>query len=214
MLKQTVQFTDFDGVNKTKNLYFNLTRSEVIDNIELKEEFENIQDMIGGATRDLEIHEVRLILGLVKKLMKLSYGIQRPTVDGDLKFTKNDPGIWEDFIETAYYDEFLIGLFENPERAYAFLLGIWPKQIMEKVDTSQLKLPGMPVPMDGQPLERPLQSVPDEPVVSTQSNGQGYSREALLAMPKDQFDEIAGTDPTKMTPELLQLAFIRKSSGE
>lgn len=209
MLKQTVQYTDFDGVNKTKNLYFNLTRSEVIDNIELKTEFENIRDMISGERRSLEVHEIQLILALIKKLMRLSYGIQRQTPEGDLRFTKR-PEIWEDFIETAYYDAFIMGLFEDVPKATSFMFGIWPKEFTEGIDESQLQLPGMPVKMDG----KPLQAVPDAPVVSTQNNGQGYTREALLAMPREQFDEIAGTDPSQMTQELLQIAFIRKSSGE
>lgn len=212
MLKQTVQYTDFDGANKTKNLYFNLTRSEVIDNIELKNEFETLRDLIAGEERELEIHEVKLILDLVKKLMKLSYGVQRQTADGDLKFTKKAE-IWDDFVETAYYDAFLIGLFEDAGKAVSFLVGIWPKEIMDQVDQDQLTLPGLPVPMDGRPLQVAPEPV-EEQVVSTQTNGQGYTREALLAMPKAQFDEIAGTDPSKMAPELLQIAFIRKSSGE
>lgn len=207
MLKQTVQFTDFDGVNKTKNLYFNLTRSEVIDNIQLKTEFENIRDLIGGESRDLEIHEVKLILDLVKKLMKLSYGIQRATADGDLKFTKKDE-IWGDFIETAAYDAFLMGLFEDATKAVAFLVGIWPKEIMDQVDQDQLTLPGLPVKMDGQPLK--VAPAYSEPTLETEST---YTREALLAMPQDQFDSIVGTDPTKMSQEHLQIAFQRKTRG-
>lgn len=203
MLKQTVQFVDFDDVNKTKVLYFNLTRTEVIENLEIQREFEEIQDMIGGATRDLEMHEIRLILDLVKKLMKMAYGVQRQTPDGDLKFTKKDPAIWDDFTETAVYDAFLLGLFEEPSKAVAFLTGIWPKELRESLP--DVALPGMPVPMDGQPLVAPASVVgkPEE-----------YTREALLAMPKQQFDEVVGTDPTKMTQEQLQIAFQRKASGE
>lgn len=208
MLKQTVQFVDFDDVNKTKNLYFNLTRAEVIENIELRSEFEEVQEMIGGATRDLEIHEVKLILNLVKKLMKLSYGIQKQTAEGDLKFTKKDE-IWDDFVETAYYDAFLLGLFEEPKKAVEFLVGIWPRELREGIDTDQLKLPGMPVKLDGQPL----QVAPDSPEAQGASAWTEYTQEALLAMSKQQFDEIAGTDPTKMPQELLQIAFRRRATG-
>lgn len=200
MLKQTVQFTDFDGVNKTKVLYFNLTRVEVIDNLDIQREFQDVQDMIGGQTRDLEMHEIRLILNLVKKLMQMSYGVQRQTQDGDLKFTKKDPNIWQDFTETAVYDAFLMGLFEDVEKAGSFLYGIWPKELLDNVD---VELPGMPVPQNGQPLK--VAPNPDE-------DEQGeYTREALLAMPKEQFDRIVGTDPLKMSPEHLQLAFYRKN---
>src|ERR1044072_1372576 len=159
MLKQTVQYTDFDGANKTKNLYFNLTRSEVIDNVAIKDEFQEIHDLIAGEQRDLEMHEVKMILDLIKKLMKMSYGIQRQTAEGDLTFTKKDE-IWEDFIETAYCDAFLVALFKDPGKAGAFLSGIWPKEITAGIDEDQLQLPGMPVKMDG----RPLQAVPDVPV--------------------------------------------------
>lgn len=215
MLKQTVQFTDFDDVNKTKVLYFNLTRAEVIDEIDLIEEFEATRDMIGGEQRLLTRPEVKVILELVKKLMKLSYGIQRRTADGDLKFTKAklDPQIWDDFVETAYYDAFLLDLFENTEKATAFMFGIWPKEITDGIDMAQLQLPGMPVKMDGQPL----QAVPDVPVAPAESNGKSfddYSRAELVAMPTEQFNQLVGTtDPLKMTQYQLQVAFARKNAG-
>lgn len=202
MLKQTVQFEDFDGVNKTKVLYFNLTRVEVIDNLELQKEFEDVQEMIGTATRNFEMHEIRIVLELVKKLIKLSYGVQRTGSDGELRFTKQDPEIWNEFTETAAYDSFLIGLFEDPVKATAFLMGIWPKEITKGLDIDQMKLPGMPVKMNGQPL---VDRIPEE--------HQEPTREALLEMTKEQFDEVAGSDPTKMSSMMLQVAFQRRGQG-
>lgn len=210
MLKQTVQFTDFDDVNKTRNLYFNLTRTEVIDNLELQHEFQEVQDMIGGETRDLEMHEVKLILELVKKIMRISYGVQKE-VDGNLSFTKKD--VWEPFTETAAYDEFLIGLFENPERAVAFLVGIWPKEIRDGIDVDQLSLPGIPVP-GGQPGEVSVGPipVPREPLKEPKDPLSEYTDEALLAMPQTEFDTLVGTNPLSMSQRGLRLAFVRKTT--
>jgi len=202
MLKQTVQFTDFDDVNKTKNLYFNLTRVEVFDHIELKDEFENVQDMIGGATRDLEMHEVKLILDLVKKLMKLSYGVQK-TFDGELQFVKSEEQ-WNSFTQTAVYDEFLIGLFENPEKAVSFLIGIWPKEITRGIDQDQLKLPGMPVKMDGQALHSVPVSPDDAPL------SEGDPRPAWLRELRSPTSE----EMRSMGTSDMQLAFRMKASGE
>lgn len=214
MLKQTVQFEDFDGVNKTKVLYFNLTRSEVIDNLEIQKEFQDIHDMINsgdGDARSLEMHEVRLILELVKKLMRLSYGVQKE-VDGNLAFTKK--GVWDDFTETAVYDAFLMDLFENAEKAVGFLTGIWPKQIRETEAFQQLQFDGMPV-TNVPPV------APEKPTLVRDVEGTAgttpideYTDEALLAMPQAEFDALVGTNPLNMTQRGLRLAFIRKTTHQ
>lgn len=218
MLKQTIQFEDFDGVNRTKNLYFNLNRDEIVMNFEIQKEFEDVQDMIGGRTRDLQMHEIRMILELVKKLMRLSYGLQKNTEDGDLRFSKK-PEIWEEFTETAAYDAFLFGLFEDTNKAVHFLVNIWPKEI--RPDEDQLKFPGMPVqdakdiPANGNdwgPQKASLASVPDAD--ETLKALHDYTQQELLDMSTEDFQRLAGKDPQRMDQYTLQIAMHRKNAGK
>lgn len=126
MLKQTVNYTDFDDNECSEVLYFNLTKTELTENMNLKDELEKIQeDFTGDKARQLEEHEIRRILDLVKTFMRLSYGIR--SADGK-RFVKT-PDIWEEFTQTAAYDAFLFGLFETPSKALEFMTGILPKDL-------------------------------------------------------------------------------------
>lgn len=129
MLKQSVSYTDFDDNECVETLYFNLTKTELTENLNLKDELEKIQqDFTGEKNRNLEEHEIRRILELVKTFMRLSYGIR--SEDGK-RFIKT-PELWTDFTQTAAYDSFLFGLFENPANALAFMTGILPKDLRSK----------------------------------------------------------------------------------
>lgn len=126
MLKQNVAYTDFDDNESVETLYFNLTKTELADNLDLKEEFEALEkDFTGDGTRELEAHEVRKILELVKKLMRLSYGVR--SADGK-RFIKTEEQ-WTEFTQTAVYDKFLFSLFEDPGNSMAFITGIIPKDL-------------------------------------------------------------------------------------
>lgn len=126
MLKQSVSYTDFDDNECVETLYFNLTKTELTDNLDMKEELEKIQqDFTGEPKRNLETHEIQRILDLVKTFMRLSYGIR--SEDGK-RFIKT-PELWTEFTQTAAYDSFLFGLFENPANALAFMTGILPKDL-------------------------------------------------------------------------------------
>lgn len=126
MLKQSVSYVDFDDNECVETLYFNLTKTELTDNLDMKDELEKIQqDFTGEPKRNLEDHEIRRILDLVKTFMRLSYGIR--SEDGK-RFIKT-PEIWTEFTQTAAYDAFLFSLFENPANALAFMTGILPKDL-------------------------------------------------------------------------------------
>lgn len=126
MLKQSVAYTDFDDNESVETLYFNLTKTELADNLDLKDEFEKLQsEFIGDDKRELETQEIRKILELVKTLMRLSYGVR--SADGK-RFVKTQEQ-WTEFTQTAVYDQFLFSLFEQPTNAMNFITGILPKEL-------------------------------------------------------------------------------------
>lgn len=128
MLKQSVTYTDFDDNEVSEVVYFNLTKTELTENLNLQEELENIQqDFTGDRQRTLEEHEIRRILELVKTFMRLSYGVR--SADGK-RFVKT-PQIWDEFTQTALYDAFLFSLFEKPQNALNFMTGILPKDLRQ-----------------------------------------------------------------------------------
>ena len=130
MLKQTVTYTDFDDVQHTETLYFNISKSELLANIALKDRLEKTAAMLQGVSRDLTVDEIKEVVELVKIFMKISYGIR--SEDGR-RFKKNDQ-IWEEFTETAAYDEFFMSLFTEPNKAVEFLMNVVPKDLREQAE--------------------------------------------------------------------------------
>jgi hypothetical protein len=125
MLKKTITYEDFDENKVTDTLYFNITKTEIGENLYLIESFDNLQDMF-KVKHNLSTVEITTILEFVKTLMKLSYGLKSP--DGK-SFEKSDE-LWRKFTQTAAYDAFTFSLFENPEEANDFMIGIFPKDLL------------------------------------------------------------------------------------
>lgn len=150
MLKQVVQYEDYNGVSRTEELYFNITRMEFIDNIDLEQEIRKIDSMSEGDKRELVPQEIKLILNLVKRLIKMAYGVR--SEDGR-HFRKNNE-VWDDFVDSAAYDAFLEGLFLEPNKALDFMTGILPKDIRDEA-MAQARAQGLDVP--GEVVEPPAE---------------------------------------------------------
>lgn len=153
MLKHSVSYTDFNGDAQTEVLYFNLTKSEMLEMMDLLPRLEKWQELANGVSPDntLTSQQVLDMVDIVKYLVEKSYG-QR-SEDGK-KFYKS-PGVYEDFKSMAVYDEFIFGLFEDPEKAVAFMSNIIPKDIpgMDNVvlPTSPTQLVELPQPESADP---------------------------------------------------------------
>ena len=107
MLKKTVTYTDYNGVERTEDFYFNLTRSELME-MHLTTE--------GGM--DEKINSIIKAKSLLK-----SYGKKSP--DGRL-FMKNDE-IRAEFEASPVYDELYMKLFTDENAAADFVNGVIPQ---------------------------------------------------------------------------------------
>ena len=130
MLKQTVSYFDFDDNPSQETLYFNLTKTELADNIHLRDELEEMQQVFTADKKELSTGEITQLIDLVKTIMRLSYGIR--SADGK-RFVKSEEQ-WTEFTQTAAYDAFLYSLFEDPNKAVMFMTGILPKDVRSAVD--------------------------------------------------------------------------------
>lgn len=130
MLKQTVSYFDFDDNPSQETLYFNLTKTELADNIHLRDELEEMQKVFTAEKKELSTGEITQLIDLVKTIMRLSYGVR--SADGK-RFIKSEEQ-WTEFTQTAAYDAFLYSLFEDPNKAVLFMTGILPKDVRSAVD--------------------------------------------------------------------------------
>ena len=141
MIKETITYEDFNGDKQTEDLYFNITKTELSDFLDRYEELKRMQARFEGLSRDLNMSEIKEMIGVVKMFVEASYGVR--SEDG--KRFRKSPEIWADFRDSAAYDEFLFSLFQNPDKIMPFLNGIMPKDLKEEAE-KQIKAPEIEAP--------------------------------------------------------------------
>ena len=126
MLVKKVGYTDYKGVKREDELYFNLSKAEVAE-MELSHE--------GGLSAKIErivaTQNGGEIIALFKDLIIKSYG----TISDDGKrFIKNDK-LREEFLQTEAYSELFMELASDADAASAFVNGIIPQVANKEVAT-------------------------------------------------------------------------------
>ena len=120
MLKKTVTYEDFNGVSRTEDFYFNLTKAELTE-MELS--------LNGGLSQLLEKivqeKDQKQIIEYFKKIVIGAYGIK--SLDGRT-FMKSDE-IRSEFASTAAYSEIFMELATDADAAAAFVNGIMPSSL-------------------------------------------------------------------------------------
>lgn len=163
MLKQTVEYEDFNGNRVAEDLYFNLSKHEVIDmetaeNTSLSSRLHRIQQM----------KDAKAMFQELKDIVLKAYGIK--SEDGR-KFLKSD-AIREEFQNSAAFDEFLWQLFKDESTITHFINNIVPQQAikdaMEEAEKRKISLDD--VLTTGQ--YTPPKAAPEAPKPATDSFGQ------------------------------------------
>ena len=120
MLKKTVTYVDYNGVERTEDFYFNLSKAEVTE-MELSVE--------GGFSKMLEeivkSNDNARIIELFKEMVLKAYG--EKSADGR-RFVKSKE-LSEAFSQTEAYSEIFMELAMDEKAAAAFVNGIMPANL-------------------------------------------------------------------------------------
>lgn len=120
MLKKTVTYVDYNGVERTEDFYFNLSKAEVTE-MELSVE--------GGFSKMLEevvkSNDNARIIELFKEMVLKAYG--EKSADGR-RFVKSKE-LAEAFSQTEAYSEIFMELALDEKAAAAFVNGIMPANL-------------------------------------------------------------------------------------
>ena len=123
MLKKTITYTDYNGVERTEDFYFNLTKAEIME-MQLSTTG-GLDEMI---QRIIATQDVPAIAKIFKDLVLQAYGQKSP--DGR-RFIKNKE-LTEEFSQTEAYSELYMSLATDADAAAAFINGIVPKDVADK----------------------------------------------------------------------------------
>lgn len=117
MVKKTITYTDYDGVERTEDFYFNLSKSELI-----KMEY----GTEGGLTKLLkkitDSKDNTEIMRYFDEILSKAYGEKSP--DGK-RFIKSKE-LYEAFAQTNAYDILFMELFSDTDKMTSFIKGIVP----------------------------------------------------------------------------------------
>ena len=120
MIKKTVTYIDYNGVERTEDFYFNLTKAEIAE-MEMSVEggFSKMLEEIVASKDNVKI------VSLFKQMVLKAYG--EKSADGR-RFMKSEE-ISKAFSETEAYSEIFMSLALNESEAAAFVNGIMPANI-------------------------------------------------------------------------------------
>lgn len=120
MLKKTINYTDYNGMERKEDFYFNLSKAELTE-MELSTAG-GLAEMI---QKIVDTQDTPKIVKIFKDLVLKAYG--EKSLDGK-RFIKNDE-IREAFSQTEAYSELFMELASDADAASAFVNGIVPKDL-------------------------------------------------------------------------------------
>ncbi len=126
MYKKTVTYEDWNGVTRTEDFYFNLTRLECA---ELEFGVGPGQTMTEYITDLINAQDMGVVISTIKKVLLISYGVKSP--DGK-RFIKNDE-VRTAFQENPAFDQIYMEFATNADYAAEFIAGIMPKAVQDSL---------------------------------------------------------------------------------
>lgn len=123
MLKKTFTYTDYNGIERTEEHFFNLTKAEV-----LELEASTTGGLSEYIKRIVAAKDMPAIFEIFKKIVMLSYGIRSDDGKRFMKKDKNGYPYAEEFAQTEAFSDLIVELATNDKAAADFMNGIVPKQ--------------------------------------------------------------------------------------
>ncbi len=129
MLKKTITYTDYNGVERTEDFYFNLNKAEVIEM-----ETSTAEGLAQAIRKIISSQDIPAIVKIFKDILLKSYGEKSP--DGK-RFVKSKE-LSEAFSQTEAYSQLYIELATDADAAANFINSILPQNFTAKSLSSDL----------------------------------------------------------------------------
>lgn len=123
MLKKTITYTDYNGVERTEDFYFNLSKAELMEmELSISGGFAEMLNKIVSA------QDAPTLIKVFKDLILKAYG--EKSADGK-RFVKNNE-LRDAFSQTEAYSMLFMELATDTDAAIKFVNGIMPNDIAEE----------------------------------------------------------------------------------
>lgn len=129
MIKEPITYTDYNGVTRTEDFYFNLSKAEVME-LEMSTKG-GLAEMI---QRIVAAQDQPAIIKVFKDLIIKAYGVKSP--DGK-RFIKNQEVV-DEFVQTEAFSELFMKLATDADAAAKFVNGIVPSDLAKQAEQMAL----------------------------------------------------------------------------
>lgn len=123
MIKKTITYMDYDGMERTEDFYFNLSKAELAE-MELS--------VHGGLSKRLEkiaqTKDAPQVSAFFKEIILKSYGVKSEDGRRFMKEDENGRPYYKDFEQTEAYVELYMEMLNDSDAAAAFFNGVVPAQ--------------------------------------------------------------------------------------
>lgn len=144
MLKKTVNYVDFDGNNQSEELYFNLTKTELIEMaIDLPD---GVSESVGknpdeideekAVSKLMETLGSKGILKFIKDLVLKSYGVRSADGKRFMKIDENGRSLSIEFSQTMAFEAILDEFLSDDVAAANFVNAVIPANVADKMPKS------------------------------------------------------------------------------
>ena len=124
MLKKTIKYEDYNGVERNEDFYFNLTKAEL---------FQMELGMEGGLEEHImkiiKAQDLPTIINLFKKIILESYGEKSDDGKRFIKVTDDGINLANRFAQTEAFSQLYMELATDDNAAAEFMKGIMPKGV-------------------------------------------------------------------------------------
>lgn len=127
MIKKTVTFTDFNGIERTEDFYFNLSNAELAEFSMSKNGLEHYIERIAKTKSQPEL------ASLFKDVLLMSYGVKS---DDGRRFIKNEQ-LREEFTQTEAYSIIYMELASDAQKAIEFFECVIPAEKANMIKENQ-----------------------------------------------------------------------------
>lgn len=124
MLKKTIKYTDYNGVERTEDFYFNLNKAEIMEM-----QLTTVGGLDAYLKKIISAQDMPTLMRIFKDLVLKSYGVKS---DDGRRFIKNEK-LREEFEQTEAYSILYMELSTDSEAAAAFVNGIIPADVAKQL---------------------------------------------------------------------------------
>lgn len=123
MLKKTITYTDYNGMERTEDFYFNLTKAELMEM-----EMGTTGGFAEMVQRIVAAKDAPAIIKIFKEMILKAYGQKSP--DGR-RFIKNEE-LREEFSQTEAFSILYMELATDDKAAAKFVNGVMPAEMVKQ----------------------------------------------------------------------------------